>query len=175
MIEYRTFGLFLLNENHELEIKVAVKYGEQVEIPTDRALREGIVVGLANHTLLIRKDGSETPIDDSAAPIRDGGGGILGCVLVFRDISERKATERALDGARSRLELIVTDMAIPTMVYVDDAYAGEVRKLKTMWLEPGVYKLEVRDGDRKFARKIYVLSGKTLDLKATPTEVAATK
>ncbi|MDZ4800274.1 MAG: hypothetical protein SGI92_19115 [Bryobacteraceae bacterium] len=61
------------------------------------------------------------------------------------------------------------------MVYVDNAYAGEVRKLKTMWLEPGVYNLEVRDGDRKFTRRIYVLSGKTLDLKATPTEVASTK
>ncbi len=61
------------------------------------------------------------------------------------------------------------------LVFLDGAYAGEVRKLKSMWLEPGVYELEVRDGTRKFERRIYVLSGKTLDLKATPKEVAQTK
>src|SRR6185369_16739014 len=47
-----------------------------------------------NHTLLIRRDGSETPIDDSAAPIRDPEGQVHGCILVFRDITERKAAER---------------------------------------------------------------------------------
>ncbi|MDC0713679.1 PAS domain S-box protein [Stigmatella sp. ncwal1] len=69
-----------------------------VENPVERVLREGHVVGLANHTLLIRKDGSEVPIDDSAAPIRDGKGALMGVVLVFRDISDKKLaeTERAL-------------------------------------------------------------------------------
>ena len=42
-----------------------------VESPVDRVLREGVIVGLGNHTVLIRKDGSELPIDDSGAPIRD--------------------------------------------------------------------------------------------------------
>ena len=69
---------------------------DPVEIPVDRALREGLVVGLATDTVLVRKNGSETPIDDSAAPIRDAAGHVLGCVLVFRDITERKANERAL-------------------------------------------------------------------------------
>ena len=45
-----------------------------VESPTIRALREGVIVGLANHTLLIAKDGTERPIDDSAAPIRNAKG-----------------------------------------------------------------------------------------------------
>ena len=103
---------------------------EPVEIPTERALGEGVVVGLANPTILIRKNGSEAPIDDSAAPIRDGAGHVLGCVLVFRDIAERKANERALGNARSRLELIVTDMAIPTMVYAED---GEVLIVNRAW------------------------------------------
>ncbi|MEO7116298.1 MAG: PAS domain S-box protein, partial [Caldimonas sp.] len=103
---------------------------EPIEIPTDRALREGIVVGLASRTLLVRRDGSEAPIDDSAAPIRDSAGHVLGSVLVFRDISARKATERELGDARARLELIVTDMAIPTMVYTED---GAVRLVNRAW------------------------------------------
>ena len=50
-------------------------------------------------------------------------------------------------------------------VYLDGAYAGEVSKLKHMWLEPGAYNLEVRSGGHaKFERRIYVLSGKKLDL-----------
>ena len=68
---------------------------ETVESPVDRVLREGIIVGLANHTLLIAKDGREIPIDDSGAPIPDPSGGISGVVLVFRDITERKQAESA--------------------------------------------------------------------------------
>lgn len=66
---------------------------DTVESPVARALREGVIVGLANHTLLIRKDGSELPIDDSAAPIRSETHGVVGCVLVFRDISQRRKAE----------------------------------------------------------------------------------
>jgi PAS domain S-box-containing protein len=58
-----------------------------------KALREGTIAGLANHTVLISRDGSERPIDDSAAPIRDPQGKVIGAVLVFRDISERRHTE----------------------------------------------------------------------------------
>ena len=67
-----------------------------VENPVSRALREGRVVGLANHTVLISKDGRRIPIDDSAAPIRDAAGGIQGVILVFRDVSDRKRNETAL-------------------------------------------------------------------------------
>ena len=49
-----------------------------VENPALRALREGAIVGLANHTVLVARDGTERPIDDSAAPIRDEGGATLG-------------------------------------------------------------------------------------------------
>jgi PAS domain S-box-containing protein len=65
-----------------------------VESPATRALRQGVVVGLANHTLLIARDGSERPIDDSAAPIRDDGDVVSGCVLIFRDVSERRQWEK---------------------------------------------------------------------------------
>lgn len=65
--------------------------------PVTRVLREGIVVGLANHTALIARDGTERPIADSGAPIRDAQGMTRGAVLVFRDVSaERKAEEERL-------------------------------------------------------------------------------
>src|SRR5688572_816175 len=59
---------------------------QTVENPAVRALRDGVVVGLANHTLLIAKDGTERHIDDSAALVRDGDGNVAGVVVVFRDI-----------------------------------------------------------------------------------------
>jgi len=67
--------------------------GELAENPVKRVLREGVIAGLANPTLLIRKDGTEIPIDDSGAPIRDDEGTVTGVVLVFRDITERKRAE----------------------------------------------------------------------------------
>jgi PAS domain S-box-containing protein len=64
-----------------------------VESPVRRVLRDGTVVGLANSTILIAKDGTERPIDDSGAPIRSNDGRVLGVVMVFRDISERRHSE----------------------------------------------------------------------------------
>jgi PAS domain S-box-containing protein len=61
--------------------------------PVTRVLAEGVVVGLANHTMLIAVDGTERPIDDSGAPIVTADGRIVGAVLVFRDVSERRKTE----------------------------------------------------------------------------------
>ena len=65
-----------------------------VDNPALRALKEGVIVGLANHTILIAKDGTERFIDDSAAPIRVENGETLGAVLVCRDISERKRADQ---------------------------------------------------------------------------------
>ena len=65
------------------------------ENPVERVLRTGMVTGLANHTLLITRDGREIAIDDSAAPIRVKAGRTVGVVMVFRDITERRQTEGA--------------------------------------------------------------------------------
>jgi PAS domain S-box-containing protein len=75
-----------------------------VEDPVAKVFREGTIVGLANHTLLIRKDGHETPIEDSAAPIRDDRGVVVGVVLVFRDITERKHQDALVDEQRRLAE-----------------------------------------------------------------------
>ncbi len=66
-----------------------------VDNPALRALSEGRVVGLSEPTILRGKDGTERPIDDSAAPIRDRVGGMVGAVLVFRDVTERNRAEEA--------------------------------------------------------------------------------
>jgi PAS domain S-box-containing protein len=66
---------------------------ERVESPVAKVLREGAIVGMANHTILIAKDGSETPIDDSGAPIRREHGPIQGTVLVFRDVTARRKAD----------------------------------------------------------------------------------
>ena len=67
---------------------------EFVVNPVHRVLETGTIVGLANHSVLIAKDGTEMPIDDSAAPIVDRGK-IIGVVLVFSNVTERKLAERA--------------------------------------------------------------------------------
>ena len=74
-----------------------------VENPVEKVLRLGGVAGLADHTILIAKDGAETPIDDSAAPIRRPGGPLFGAVLVFRDFTERKKAEEILRDAQQKL------------------------------------------------------------------------
>jgi PAS domain S-box-containing protein len=77
---------------------------QPVENPAARVLREGTVIGLGNHTLLIARDGTERPIDDSAAPIRDESGTITGVVLVFRDVTERRRLERLQRDLNQELE-----------------------------------------------------------------------
>ncbi len=82
---------------------------QAVENPVEKVLRLGQIVGLANHTVLIARDGTELPIDDSAAPIRDVDGKIFGTVMVFRDFSEQKAAQAALARSKAELEKLVDD------------------------------------------------------------------
>ncbi len=91
-----------------------------VENPATRALREGTVVGLANHTILIARDGTERAIEDSAASIRDDAGRVGGCVLVFRDITERRKAERAVQDALAYAEAIVATVREPLVVLDGD-------------------------------------------------------
>lgn len=87
----------------------------KVEIPVSRVLREGIVVGLANHTLLIAKDGTERPIADSGAPIKNEKGEIVGVVLVFRDQTKEREIERELYERERKFSTLVSNL--PGFVY----------------------------------------------------------
>ncbi|MDO8721057.1 MAG: PAS domain S-box protein [Syntrophales bacterium] len=78
---------------------------ERCENPVDKVLKSGVIIGLANHTALIRRDGREMAIADSGAPIRDGEGKVIGVVLVFRDITDKQKTGLALQNAE-KLEAI---------------------------------------------------------------------
>jgi PAS domain S-box-containing protein len=98
----------------------------RMENPVARVLREGAVVGLANHTVLIARDGTERPIADSGAPIRGPDGSIRGVVLVFRDQSAERAAARALEASQEKYRLLVED---------DEA----VRRLTATILESGGY------------------------------------
>ncbi len=75
---------------------------EPVEDPIEQVLKTGGVAGLASPTLLVAKDGSVRPIDPNAAPIVDKTGKLIGAVLVFRDVSQRRQAERALQVSAAR-------------------------------------------------------------------------
>ncbi len=89
---------------------------QTVDNPVARALAEGMNVDLANHTVLIARDGTERQIADSCAPIRDAGGDAIGAVLVFRDVSEEYRWREELQEfktavAQSGEGIALTDMA----------------------------------------------------------------
>ena len=88
------------------------------ENPVEKALRDGIVVELANHTLLLAKGGAEHQIADSCAPIRSTDGRIMGAVLVFRDVSEDYQQRAALRASESRLRAI-TNAAQDAILMMD--------------------------------------------------------
>jgi PAS domain S-box-containing protein len=90
----------------------------KVQNPALRALAEGVIVGLANHTILISKQGSECAIADSAAPIRGLQNQALGSVLVFRDVSEDRAAERALRESEAR-KAAVLETALDAVISCD--------------------------------------------------------
>jgi PAS domain S-box-containing protein len=92
---------------------------QTVENPATRALREGLVVALANHTLLISKDGKAGPIDDTAAPIRNANGEVAGVVLVFRDITQRRHQEQAIQDSLNYAENIIATLREPFLVLDD--------------------------------------------------------
>ncbi len=138
--------------------------GEDVESPVERVLREGVVIALADHTLLVRADGVRTPIADSGAPIRDDTGSVRGVVLVFRDVTRdtRAAERRAfmMDAAAalaSSLDYTETlsrlaKLAVPVLadwcavhVVGDD---GKIRHVAVAHVDPAKVELALQIGER---------------------------
>ena len=84
---------------------------QPVAIPVKETLAHGTIQGLANHTVLIARDGSERAIADSCAPIRDRDGQVVGAVLVFRDVTEEHAAQQAVRDSAARIQTILNTMA----------------------------------------------------------------
>ena len=137
----------------------------EVESPVMKVLREGVVVGLATHTILIRKGGGELAIDDSGAPIRNAKGELVGVVLVFRDVTEKRREEErsrfiaeASHVLASSLDFATTltsvaRLAIPHVadwcaVYVDDGN-GSCQPLAVAHVDPTKESL-ARELDRRY-------------------------
>lgn len=102
--------------------------------PAVRALAEGRIVGLANHTVLISRDGHEFPIADSGAPIRGLEDGLAGAVLVFRDQRAEREAELALREGRERFERAVEHIPDVVVIYGSDLriqYINEATRLVT--------------------------------------------
>lgn len=93
--------------------------GEKVENPVEKILKHGVIIGLANHTVLTTKDNRKIPIDDSGAPIMDEKGNIMGVVLVFHDISERKKREEEIERAKVEWEMTF-DNATELITLIDN-------------------------------------------------------
>ncbi len=130
---------------HEVFVIINETTRQTVESPVDKVLRTGTIVGLANHTVLIAKNGQEIPIDDSGAPIHNEAGETIGIILTFRDITERKEAEReteqlyeriarlqdvtaALSGALTPAD--VAEVFVERAVIATGAAAGSLLQLK---------------------------------------------
>jgi PAS domain S-box-containing protein len=87
-----------------------------VEDPAAKVLDRDGIVGMASNTVLIARNGSERPIDDSGAPIRDADGKIVGIVLIFRDVTETRRVARIAENALAYAEGIVESVRDPLLV-----------------------------------------------------------
>ncbi|MCF7788904.1 MAG: PAS domain S-box protein [Prosthecobacter sp.] len=109
---------------------------EPAVIPVDDVLSTGEIHGLANHTVIISRDGTERPIADSAAPIRDRAGGIIGVVLVFRDVSKEHEIERIQHSSaalnRAVINSMMANIAVVdrhgTIIAINDAWERFARE-----------------------------------------------
>ena len=91
---------------------------KETESPVTKVLRDGVVAGLANHTILLSRDGAEYNIDDSGSPIRDRDGKLIGVVLIFRDITEKRKGEQTLHEQQQILQTLFDH--IPVIVTILD-------------------------------------------------------
>lgn len=98
------------------------------EQPVRKVIDTGLVRGLANHTMLIAKDGSELPIDDSAAPVWGEDGNLVGVVMIFRDITERRQGERLIQMGREFAESLVTTVREPLLVLNADLHVKSANR-----------------------------------------------
>ncbi len=125
---------------------------ERVDNPVQKVIKSGTIIGLANHTLLVSKDGREIPIADSGSPIKDEDGNIIGVVLVFRDQTKERETEKALKESEESYRGLFN--SVQEAIYIQD--------------ESGVF-LDVNEGAVKmygYEREYFI--GKTPEFVSAP-------
>ncbi|MGI6616027.1 MAG: PAS domain S-box protein [Dethiobacteria bacterium] len=96
---------------------VSARTGRRALNPVGRVLETGLVMGLANDTALIARDGSRRLIGDSAAPIRDSAGNVAGVVLVFSDVTKQYEVQQALQESEARYRTIVKNIADALFIF----------------------------------------------------------
>ena len=102
----------------------------ETESPVTKVIRDGVISGLANHTILIARDGTEHNIDDSGSPISDKAGLLTGVVLIFRDVSERRKSEQTRQEQQEILQTLFDH--IPVIVtFLDDK--GQFKWVNQEW------------------------------------------
>ncbi|HIJ78798.1 MAG: ATP-binding protein [Desulfobulbaceae bacterium] len=124
----------------EVFVIVDLDSGELANCPVQRVLQTGKIVGLSNHTLLIAKNGKEMQIADSAAPICDEDGEVLGVVLVFRDVTEDYKLQEQLE-YELMVKQVFTDLARELICENLD-----IRLIADMVLEKAKFLTDSRDG-----------------------------
>ena len=129
---------------------------EKTRKPTEQPVRKvidtGLIRGLANHTVLIARDGKEIPIDDSAAPVWDENANLIGVVMIFRDITERREAEQLIESAREFADSLVTTVREPLVVLNADLHVRSANRsfYETFQVKPpqteGAFIYELGDG-----------------------------
>lgn len=137
-----------------------------VESPFKKVMETGNIVGLANHTLLISKDGTETPIADSGAPLKDEEDNITGVVLVFRDQTKQQKQQKLLEASETKYRQLVEstdsiaweyDIEQDKWSYVSPTVTGKLGWLPEEWKDLEFWKENVHPDVREEATN-YCLS-----------------
>ncbi len=144
--------------------------GRPVEDPVTRVMREGLIVGLANHTVLIARDGTRRYIDDSGAPIRGSQGNITGVVLVFHDISEQKQAAEELRRLTARL-LEMQEEDRRRVAYDIHDGLGQMLTAASMHLEVFSGRREEAARDGEFAKAKRCLQDAVVEMRRMVSEL----
>ncbi len=139
----------------------------EVESPVDKVIENGIVVGLANHTLLISRDGREIPIADSGAPVIDDAGNVTGVVLVFQDQSLERVQQRKLEESRLKYQKLIEtthaiaweyDIGLDRWTYLSPQVTRKLGWKPEEWISLEFWKNNIHPEDRERAF-MYFMSG----------------
>ncbi|MDP2675513.1 MAG: PAS domain S-box protein [Dehalococcoidia bacterium] len=147
--------------------------GQPVNDPVAKVMREGVVVGLANHTALVTRDGSRLSIEDSGAPIRDQHGNVTGVVLVFHDVTERRWAADELRRLTARLLEVQEDERRRVAYDIHDGL-GQLLTAASMHLEAFTGYRDSADSnaaDREFVKARRCLQEAVVEMRRMVSEL----